>query len=132
MERIPVGGAHNARVTARVAANPIWQRESRTPILVNRLRRKLLHQFSSLGGGNHFLEVEQDQTNRVWVMLHSGSRYLGVIDPRPLRGSAARVEGIDRRIYAKLPHYPPKAICATIWPICSLPWILPVKAAKRC
>ena len=28
-ERIPVGGAHNAQVTARVAANPIWQRESR-------------------------------------------------------------------------------------------------------
>jgi tRNA-splicing ligase RtcB len=33
--------------------------------------------LSSLGGGNHFIEVCLDETDRVWVMLHSGSRGVG-------------------------------------------------------
>lgn len=35
------------------------------------------HQLGTLGGGNHFIEVCLDLENRVWVMLHSGSRGLG-------------------------------------------------------
>ena len=31
----------------------------------------------TLGGGNHFLEVQRDDENRVHFMLHSGSRNLG-------------------------------------------------------
>jgi tRNA-splicing ligase RtcB len=31
-------------------------------------------QLATLGGGNHFIEVCLDEENRVWVMLHSGSR----------------------------------------------------------
>jgi hypothetical protein len=50
---IPVGTAHNSQVTERVQKNPIWQRDVRAPILANRLRRKMLRQFASLGGGNH-------------------------------------------------------------------------------
>ncbi|USN14809.1 tRNA-splicing ligase [Brevundimonas phage vB_BpoS-Papperlapapp] len=34
-------------------------------------------QLGSLGGGNHFIEVCLDKDNRVWVMLHSGSRGVG-------------------------------------------------------
>lgn len=34
-------------------------------------------QMGSLGGGNHFIEVALDETNRVWVVLHSGSRGVG-------------------------------------------------------
>lgn len=34
-------------------------------------------QLGSLGGGNHFIELCLDETNRVWIMLHSGSRGLG-------------------------------------------------------
>ncbi|MAG27690.1 RNA-splicing ligase RtcB [Candidatus Pacearchaeota archaeon] len=33
--------------------------------------------LSSLGSGNHFLEVCIDTEDRVWVMLHSGSRGVG-------------------------------------------------------
>ena len=33
--------------------------------------------LGTLGTGNHFLEVCLDQDNRVWVMLHSGSRGVG-------------------------------------------------------
>ncbi len=34
-------------------------------------------QLGSLGGGNHFIEICVDETDRVWVMLHSGSRGAG-------------------------------------------------------
>ena len=36
-----------------------------------------VRQLGSLGGGNHFIEVCLDESNRVWVMLHSGSRGIG-------------------------------------------------------
>ena len=35
------------------------------------------YQLGTLGGGNHFLEVQEDEDGFVWVMLHSGSRALG-------------------------------------------------------
>ena len=35
------------------------------------------HQYGSLGGGNHFIEICLDENNDVWVMLHSGSRGIG-------------------------------------------------------
>ena len=36
-----------------------------------------VHQLGTLGGGNHFIEVCLDEENRVWAMLHSGSRGIG-------------------------------------------------------
>lgn len=39
--------------------------------------RKVLNSVGSLGGGNHFLEVQRDDNNQVYFMLHSGSRNLG-------------------------------------------------------
>jgi tRNA-splicing ligase RtcB (3'-phosphate/5'-hydroxy nucleic acid ligase) len=35
------------------------------------------YQLGTLGGGNHFIEVCLDEADRVWVMLHSGSRNVG-------------------------------------------------------
>jgi len=34
-------------------------------------------QLGSLGGGNHFCEMQVDQHGKVWVMLHTGSRGFG-------------------------------------------------------
>lgn len=34
-------------------------------------------QLGSLGGGNHFIELCLDEAERLWVMLHSGSRGVG-------------------------------------------------------
>jgi tRNA-splicing ligase RtcB len=38
---------------------------------------KLVAQIGTLGGGNHFIEVCLDESDAVWVMLHSGSRGTG-------------------------------------------------------
>ena len=34
-------------------------------------------QFGTLGSGNHFVEVCLDERDRVWIVLHSGSRGIG-------------------------------------------------------
>jgi len=34
-------------------------------------------QLGTLGGGNHFIEMCLDECDRVWIMLHSGSRGVG-------------------------------------------------------
>lgn len=39
-------------------------------------RRATAH-AGTLGGGNHFVEICLDEEQRVWVMLHSGSRGIG-------------------------------------------------------
>ena len=40
-------------------------------------RGQTLGQLGTLGGGNHFIEVCLDEAQRVWFMLHSGSRGVG-------------------------------------------------------
>ncbi len=36
-----------------------------------------VRQLGTLGGGNHFIELCLDESDAVWVMLHSGSRGIG-------------------------------------------------------
>jgi tRNA-splicing ligase RtcB (3'-phosphate/5'-hydroxy nucleic acid ligase) len=36
-----------------------------------------IHHLGTLGTGNHFIEICLDEEQRVWVMLHSGSRGVG-------------------------------------------------------
>ena len=38
--------------------------------------------LGSLGGGNHFIEIQAGDDNRVWLMIHSGSRHLGNVIAR--------------------------------------------------
>lgn len=38
---------------------------------------KIIRQVGTLGGGNHFIEICLDVQDRVWIMLHSGSRGIG-------------------------------------------------------
>lgn len=36
-----------------------------------------LRQLGTLGGGNHFIEIQKGSDGHVWIMIHSGSRNLG-------------------------------------------------------
>jgi len=40
-------------------------------------RDKAMRQIGSLGGGNHFLELQADPDGVAWAMVHSGSRNVG-------------------------------------------------------
>lgn len=37
-----------------------------------------LRQIGTLGGGNHFIEIQKGDDGRVWIMIHSGSRNIGL------------------------------------------------------
>jgi tRNA-splicing ligase RtcB (3'-phosphate/5'-hydroxy nucleic acid ligase) len=57
-------------------------------------------QLGSLGGGNHFIELCLDEADRVWIMLHSGSRGLGNVIGRYFIAAARKDMG---RAIANLP-----------------------------
>jgi tRNA-splicing ligase RtcB len=44
---------------------------------ITRAVKRAPHHIGTLGTGNHFVEVCLDEEDRVWVMLHSGSRGIG-------------------------------------------------------
>lgn len=74
-ERIPVGFAHHE----------VAQDESFLPVgydidslqVVKTQYEDAHYQVGTLGGGNHFIELQKDDEDTLWVMLHSGSRNLG-------------------------------------------------------
>ena len=70
---IPVGFSHRKdtkffdRMPGYVPENGIVAREY----------DKARYQLGSLGGGNHFIELQMGSDGFVWIMIHSGSRNLG-------------------------------------------------------
>ncbi|HEX6591422.1 MAG TPA: RtcB family protein [Moraxellaceae bacterium] len=45
--------------------------------MLRQFRATWAKQLGTLGGGNHFIEVCLDESDAVWIMLHSGSRGVG-------------------------------------------------------
>lgn len=62
------------------------QDESRMPqdfdvdklTIVKRQYLAALKQLGTLGGGNHFIEFQKDENGTLWIMIHSGSRNIGL------------------------------------------------------
>ncbi len=75
------GGDHRRlpdSIDTRVAQSGLVERLARIKDKHRRIRTdKLDRQIGTLGGGNHFIEVCLDESDAVWVMLHSGSRGTG-------------------------------------------------------
>jgi tRNA-splicing ligase RtcB (3'-phosphate/5'-hydroxy nucleic acid ligase) len=90
-ERLPVGFAHNTDKRRKTLINQYEQKldfiiqESRIETThgtmdhnpVGDYRKGFFDQLGTLGSGNHFLEVQVDESGNVWVMIHSGSRNIG-------------------------------------------------------
>lgn len=47
--------------------------------IVKRRQLSLLKEIGTLGGGNHFIELQKDEEGLLWIMIHSGSRNLGAL-----------------------------------------------------
>lgn len=45
--------------------------------IVEREYQNSLQQLGTLGGGNHFIEIQKGSDGHIWIMIHSGSRNLG-------------------------------------------------------
>lgn len=70
-EKIPSGCNH--RTTKHPFARNIDLSLLHTPI-----KEKLLLSIGTLGGGNHFIEVDKDNEGCLYIVIHSGSRHLGI------------------------------------------------------
>lgn len=84
---VPVGFSQHKARQAPGDAHSLRTLNDRLAIIVDkhpavikmqkRFNETWLCQLGTLGGGNHFVELCLDQEQRLWVMLHSGSRGLG-------------------------------------------------------
>lgn len=45
--------------------------------IVEQEYKSALYQIGTLGGGNHFIEIQKGSDGYIWVMIHSGSRNIG-------------------------------------------------------
>ena len=73
-EHIPYG--RNIRETKHEFVKDIPMEELKCIREVNDRRAEL--SVGSLGGGNHFIEIDRDENNKLWLVIHSGSRNLGL------------------------------------------------------
>jgi tRNA-splicing ligase RtcB len=74
---VPVGFAMHDRAVPSPAADELWAEFPELSDKVQGLFRRAELQLGTLGGGNHFFELCLDTEDRVWIMLHSGSRNIG-------------------------------------------------------
>ncbi len=58
-------------------------------------------QVGTLGGGNHFIEIQQGNDGYVWLMVHSGSRNLGLKVAHHYNGIAKQ---LNRRWHSEVPE----------------------------
>ena len=70
-ETVPVGFNHHTDKQEIVNCEP-------RGYVTTREWQSAHYQVGSLGGGNHFCEIQQDTDGVIWVMIHSGSRNFGL------------------------------------------------------
>ncbi len=73
--RIPVGFKHHKRAQD-LRLMPSVEDERNMPV-VDREYDSATRQVGTLGGGNHFIELQKGSDGNIWVMVHSGSRNIG-------------------------------------------------------
>ena len=39
---------------------------------------RAMKSLGTLGGGNHFIEVDKDEEGNLWLVVHTDSRHLGI------------------------------------------------------
>lgn len=71
-QRIPVGFNRHGEPQSVTMPNI----EEYVPV-VDREYKSATCQVGTLGGGNHFIEIQRGNDGYVWIMVHSGSRNLG-------------------------------------------------------
>ena len=71
--KIPLGFAHHKSPQEQ---RRLPQLQGKLP-MVEQEYRNALFQVGTLGGGNHFIEIQRGSDGLIWLMIHSGSRNLG-------------------------------------------------------
>ncbi|HLS12297.1 MAG TPA: RtcB family protein, partial [Flavobacteriaceae bacterium] len=70
---VPVGRNHH-----KTAQDESWMPEIKGNLpIVEQEYKSGLRQIGTLGGGNHFIEIQKGSDGYIWIMVHSGSRNIG-------------------------------------------------------
>jgi len=75
-KQIPVGMDHQKTAQDEALMPQGYDIDAMT--IVSRQYKSALKQLGTLGGGNHFIELQKDQDGWMWIMIHSGSRNIGL------------------------------------------------------
>lgn len=73
---IPLGFKHHSKPKPAQAMPDPGVNNSDLPVVATEFE-SARKQIGTLGGGNHFIEIQQGSDNRIWLMVHSGSRNIG-------------------------------------------------------
>lgn len=74
---------------------PLWKEQGKDvykkliSMLEKTMNQKMLAQVGSIGGGNHFLEVQEDSEGNNYLMSHFGSRGIGAAGAKWFDGAIA-------------------------------------------
>jgi len=73
---VPVGFAHHQKKQDE-SLMPFSNSKGANGVVVSQEYDNALTQIGTLGGGNHFIELQKSSDGELWIMIHSGSRNLG-------------------------------------------------------
>lgn len=72
--KVPVGMKHQSYdIEHEIFIKEDWERTIICKQQLNSAKRQL----GTLGGGNHFIEIQKGSDGFIWIMIHTGSRNLG-------------------------------------------------------
>lgn len=65
------------RILKQSTINGVQHPRKAEPPVFEKEKESIEYQAATLGGGNHFIEIQMDKQGRPWIMIHSGSRNFG-------------------------------------------------------
>ncbi len=80
LEKIPTGFSHRKKDVPSSLIDDFKTKAAKDKALVPNLVKELdaaYKQLGTLGGGNHFIEIQRDEEDKLCLMVHSGSRNIG-------------------------------------------------------
>ncbi len=93
-QAIPLGFKHHRRPRAVELMPPLDGDSAGAELpVVSAEFDSARHQLGTLGGGNHFLEIQRGSDQYIWLMVHSGSRNLGYKVAETYNKLAVRLAG---------------------------------------
>lgn len=78
-EEVPMGfNKHKEQQDYSYIPVPDWNNISINKSVIAQEWENAGFQIGTLGGGNHFIEIQKGSDGHIWIMIHSGSRNLGL------------------------------------------------------
>jgi tRNA-splicing ligase RtcB len=85
-----IGQSSKTRIDHELFDDPAWQLSP-----MKELKQSAANQLGTVGGGNHYVDIFADESDRIWVGVHFGSRGLGHKTATHFLKAAGGKDGMD-------------------------------------